>query len=147
MPFIRPVKSGRGITAVLGRVTVRGYHATPAASAAFNNNKTISSVPAIPLDGPEAFRSYVMRCFATGNTMEPFRRAKSTASSGSSSDWKDWTPGPNSALKRPPPAKRAVIVGSGGLSIGQAGEFDYSGEPQICFVPGSLFSFLDKFTY
>ncbi|KAJ3028212.1 carbamoyl-phosphate synthase (glutamine-hydrolyzing) cpa2 [Rhizophlyctis rosea] len=125
MPFLRPVKPGRGISAVVGRVTARAFHATAAPAAA------ISSVPAVPLDGPEAFRSYVMRCFATGNTMEPFRRAKSTASASSSSDWKDWTPGPNSALKRPPPAKRAVIVGSGGLSIGQAGEFDYSGSQAI----------------
>ena len=31
------------------------------------------------------------------------------------------------ARKAPPAASRVVVVGSGGLSIGQAGEFDYSG--------------------
>lgn len=30
-------------------------------------------------------------------------------------------------LKNPPTVSRVVVVGSGGLSIGQAGEFDYSG--------------------
>jgi hypothetical protein len=34
-------------------------------------------------------------------------------------------------LKNPPLANRVVIVGSGGLSIGQAGEFDYSGSQAI----------------
>lgn len=34
-------------------------------------------------------------------------------------------------LKRPPVANRVVVVGSGGLSIGQAGEFDYSGSQAI----------------
>lgn len=28
-----------------------------------------------------------------------------------------------------PDVKKVLVVGSGGLSIGQAGEFDYSGEP------------------
>ena len=31
--------------------------------------------------------------------------------------------------------KKVLVIGSGGLSIGQAGEFDYSGE---CFTPGWL---------
>jgi hypothetical protein len=30
-----------------------------------------------------------------------------------------------------PDVKKVLVVGSGGLSIGQAGEFDYSGE---CFA-------------
>ncbi len=38
---------------------------------------------------------------------------------------------PNSALKNGPLAKKVLIVGSGGLSIGQAGEFDYSGEDLV----------------
>ncbi|ORY48947.1 large subunit of carbamoyl phosphate synthetase [Rhizoclosmatium globosum] len=35
------------------------------------------------------------------------------------------------ATRRPPPAKKVLVVGSGGLSIGQAGEFDYSGSQAI----------------
>lgn len=31
-----------------------------------------------------------------------------------------------------PEIKKALMLGSGGLSIGQAGEFDYSGS-QVCF--------------
>lgn len=30
-----------------------------------------------------------------------------------------------------PDVKKVLVVGSGGLSIGQAGEFDYSGEYQL----------------
>lgn len=30
-----------------------------------------------------------------------------------------------------PDVKKVLVVGSGGLSIGQAGEFDYSGEPKV----------------
>lgn len=36
-----------------------------------------------------------------------------------------------SSLSRPPKASRVIVVGSGGLSIGQAGEFDYSGSQAI----------------
>lgn len=32
-----------------------------------------------------------------------------------------------------PDVRKVLVVGSGGLSIGQAGEFDYSGEP--AFLP------------
>ncbi|KAI8812033.1 hypothetical protein BJ742DRAFT_794599 [Cladochytrium replicatum] len=42
-----------------------------------------------------------------------------------------WSASPNTALKGPPAAFKVVIVGSGGLSIGQAGEFDYSGSQAI----------------
>jgi carbamoyl-phosphate synthase large subunit len=28
--------------------------------------------------------------------------------------------------------KKVLVIGSGGLSIGQAGEFDYSGAPTLC---------------
>ncbi|KXS17457.1 carbamoyl-phosphate synthase subunit arginine-specific large [Gonapodya prolifera JEL478] len=41
------------------------------------------------------------------------------------------TPVIKSALKNGPLAKKVLIVGSGGLSIGQAGEFDYSGSQAI----------------
>ena len=36
-----------------------------------------------------------------------------------------------------PDVKKVLIVGSGGLSIGQAGEFDYSGRPSLAFTMGS----------
>lgn len=35
-----------------------------------------------------------------------------------------------------PDVKKVLVVGSGGLSIGQAGEFDYSGESQLFCVEG-----------
>ncbi|KAJ3271412.1 carbamoyl-phosphate synthase (glutamine-hydrolyzing) cpa2, partial [Blyttiomyces sp. JEL0837] len=44
---------------------------------------------------------------------------------------KEWIKPPGSALKNPPTARKVLIVGSGGLSIGQAGEFDYSGSQAI----------------
>lgn len=31
--------------------------------------------------------------------------------------------------------KKVLVIGSGGLSIGQAGEFDYSGKPPIGSCP------------
>ncbi|KAJ1551815.1 carbamoyl-phosphate synthase (glutamine-hydrolyzing) cpa2 [Nowakowskiella sp. JEL0078] len=43
----------------------------------------------------------------------------------------NWTKNPNSSLKNPPLAYKVLVVGSGGLSIGQAGEFDYSGSQAI----------------
>lgn len=36
-----------------------------------------------------------------------------------------------------PVIKKVCIVGSGGLSIGQAGEFDYSGESSLIYSIGS----------
>ncbi|KAJ3188254.1 carbamoyl-phosphate synthase (glutamine-hydrolyzing) cpa2 [Gaertneriomyces sp. JEL0708] len=104
----------------------RSYQSSPVPS-------QISSVPAVPFEGVDAFRSYVLRTLIGSpdpKQRQPFRRSQHTASI-STDPWKDWTPAPNSALKKPPPAKRVVIVGSGGLSIGQAGEFDYSGSQAI----------------
>lgn len=37
-----------------------------------------------------------------------------------------------------PDVKKVLVVGSGGLSIGQAGEFDYSGENSISFASTTL---------
>ena len=73
-----------------------------------------SNLP-IPLPSPiSAFKSYVFRSLLSKTSyLEPFRSYGSKHS--------------KSSLKNPPLAKRVVIVGSGGLSIGQAGEFDYSG--------------------
>src|SRR6266700_756334 len=34
-------------------------------------------------------------------------------------------------MKTPPPPQKVLILGSGGLKIGQAGEFDYSGSQAI----------------
>jgi len=41
-----------------------------------------------------------------------------------------YTPSPGSVLAVKP--RKVLVLGSGGLSIGQAGEFDYSGS-QVCF--------------
>ncbi|TPX65289.1 carbamoyl-phosphate synthase (glutamine-hydrolysing) [Spizellomyces sp. 'palustris'] len=123
---------------VINRSVLRAYQASASAAAASKANisPNISNVPAVPLDGPEAFRQYVLGAF-TGplnpKQRQPFRRNQSSdaAATSASDPWEDWKPSPNSALKKPPPAKRVVIVGSGGLSIGQAGEFDYSGSQAI----------------
>jgi len=40
-------------------------------------------------------------------------------------------PKPQKKVSKQPPLKKVLIVGSGGLSIGQAGEFDYSGSQAI----------------
>ena len=37
-----------------------------------------------------------------------------------------------------PDVRKVLVVGSGGLSIGQAGEFDYSGEPKYSGTGASL---------
>jgi carbamoyl-phosphate synthase large subunit len=63
-----------------------------------------------------AFHQFVLTSLARPSK-EPFR-FKSTVQHSNS-------------LKNPPAAKRVVVVGSGGLSIGQAGEFDYSGSQAI----------------
>jgi len=46
-----------------------------------------------------------------------------------------YTPSPGSLLAVKP--KKVLILGSGGLSIGQAGEFDYSGSQVQCRVVSS----------
>lgn len=45
------------------------------------------------------------------------------------------TPGPGSGLL---PPRKVLILGSGGLSIGQAGEFDYSGSQVSHVHPAPL---------
>jgi len=45
-----------------------------------------------------------------------------------------YTPTPGELITRTKRPKKVVILGSGGLSIGQAGEFDYSGS-QVCVHP------------
>ena len=35
--------------------------------------------------------------------------------------------------------KKVLVIGSGGLSIGQAGEFDYSGEHATCYATALVF--------
>jgi carbamoyl-phosphate synthase large subunit len=84
-------------------------------------NRVVSSVPV--LQNPvSAFHGYLLTYLASPHT-EPFRKA----SYSSVID----TFGSKTRLQRPPAAKRVVVVGSGGLSIGQAGEFDYSGSQAI----------------
>ena len=82
-------------------------------------------VPVEPADPVAAFKQYLLKHYTEkgfGKTPFYYRgvQQKHTASA-------PWKPGPNSSLKRPPVASKVLIVGSGGLSIGQAGEFDYSG--------------------
>ncbi|KAI9209868.1 carbamoyl-phosphate synthase [Polychytrium aggregatum] len=105
-------------------VLSRGYHASQTATAAFPAAAAGSQIlPASHFEGPEAFRKYVLGIF-TGSInaqAQPFRRNHAAAD----------TVLMHSSLKSEPAAKRVLIVGSGGLSIGQAGEFDYSGSQAI----------------
>lgn len=62
---------------------------------------------------------------ALGRKSDPFVKSKYLSASYA-------TAAPSTAtLKNPPSVSRVVVVGSGGLSIGQAGEFDYSGSQAI----------------
>ncbi|TPX36357.1 carbamoyl-phosphate synthase (glutamine-hydrolysing) [Synchytrium microbalum] len=96
--------------------------------AAFHASSSHASAIAVveQVDRIAAFRQYVLKHLTSpaGFEKTPFKR-------NSSSEAQPWIPGPNSSLKRPPLAKKVLIVGSGGLSIGQAGEFDYSGSQAI----------------
>ncbi|KAI8913958.1 carbamoyl-phosphate synthase [Powellomyces hirtus] len=91
--------------------------------------RTFACVPAVPLPDINRFNTHLLRVLAnpSDKTAAPFR--KHSAAAGASAT--TWVPRPGSALKKPPPANRVLIVGSGGLSIGQAGEFDYSGSQAI----------------
>ncbi|KAJ3008087.1 carbamoyl-phosphate synthase (glutamine-hydrolyzing) cpa2 [Thoreauomyces humboldtii] len=110
------VVTSNGFRLVQGR---RCLTATPVAK--------LPSVPALPPTDPDRFNSHLLRALATPTSPvdRPFRRNASTKQPA------DWTPSEASSLKRRPPASRVLIVGSGGLSIGQAGEFDYSGSQAI----------------
>ncbi|KAI8816959.1 uncharacterized protein EV422DRAFT_543714 [Fimicolochytrium jonesii] len=98
-----------------------------------------ASVPAPLLPDTTRYNAFLLQALgraskATGKEgvvapAVPFRRYSSESLTGDGDG--TWTPRPGGALKKPPPAKRVVIVGSGGLSIGQAGEFDYSGSQAI----------------
>ena len=58
-----------------------------------------------------------------------------------------YTPKPWEVLPLEHPPKKVLILGSGGLSIGQAGEFDYSGS-QVSFTSlvGTKFEFMYSIT-
>ena len=77
-----------------------------------------SSVPAVP-DVITAFHSYVLEALRGNSTLKPFRKSLYTTENKPSR--------PSTKVD----AKRVIVVGSGGLSIGQAGEFDYSGSQAI----------------
>ncbi|KAJ3273089.1 carbamoyl-phosphate synthase (glutamine-hydrolyzing) cpa2 [Terramyces sp. JEL0728] len=80
----------------------------------------ISSVPAVP-NALVGFHEYVISCLAQPNKKhEPFRKARYSSIASQSTKYQ------NAAN-----VNRVVVVGSGGLSIGQAGEFDYSGSQAI----------------
>ncbi|KAI8915041.1 carbamoyl-phosphate synthase L chain, ATP binding domain-containing protein, partial [Entophlyctis helioformis] len=90
-----------------------------------------------------AFRSFALKALTAKASCwhEPFRALSSSSSPSSHSlhsshSSPDSPHAPDSdvpagTLVREPAARRVVIVGSGGLSIGQAGEFDYSGSQAI----------------
>jgi hypothetical protein len=82
-----------------------------------SSTRSVSALPAVP-DIQTEFHKYVVSCLATGNpTKESFRKHNYSSAAV-----------PIDGLKHLPDIKRVVVVGSGGLSIGQAGEFDYSGK-------------------
>ena len=95
-----------------------------------NVKRSLSSVPVVPMQGIPAFRQYVLKsltanCAKHGMSQEPFRNYLNIDDVRGNSHFS------STSLSKPPEAKRVVIVGSGGLSIGQAGEFDYSGSQAI----------------
>ncbi|TPX50140.1 carbamoyl-phosphate synthase (glutamine-hydrolysing) [Synchytrium endobioticum] len=110
------------------RVTLQTISAASYHSSSIDNaSRALVSVA--PSDHFSAFKQYVFKHFTeTGFEKIPFYyhgvQQKHTASTS-------WKPSPNSSLKSPPLASKVLIVGSGGLSIGQAGEFDYSGSQAI----------------
>ncbi|KAJ3170891.1 carbamoyl-phosphate synthase (glutamine-hydrolyzing) cpa2 [Geranomyces variabilis] len=113
---------------VLSTVPISSATSSPAAT----------NLPAVPLPDINRFKSHLLGVLAGTpqasplTSVKPFRRtvtADASAAVGSQST--AWTPRPGSSLKKAPPASRVIIVGSGGLSIGQAGEFDYSGSQAI----------------
>ncbi|KAJ3077573.1 carbamoyl-phosphate synthase (glutamine-hydrolyzing) cpa2, partial [Quaeritorhiza haematococci] len=132
--------------------TLRTFSNTPKSTAAAINHHhtttpTTTTGTALSLLNPpdtlSAFRQYIFDVFTgkVDNLKHPFRRsaaasfstttANSDHAGGEGEESAEWIPPPGSALKKPPAAKRVLVVGSGGLSIGQAGEFDYSGSQAI----------------
>ncbi|KAI8902169.1 large subunit of carbamoyl-phosphate synthase [Globomyces pollinis-pini] len=80
----------------------------------------MATLPAIQNPVPH-YHSYLLNCLANPQKKhDPFRKSNYSSQVSTSH-----------TLKNPPLAKRVVVVGSGGLSIGQAGEFDYSGSQAI----------------
>ncbi|KAJ3158711.1 carbamoyl-phosphate synthase (glutamine-hydrolyzing) cpa2 [Geranomyces michiganensis] len=111
-----------------------------AAAAAAAAASSATQVPAVPLPDIHRFKSRLLSVLATSSSSssssplttanaQPFRSISVTTPSAAAAS--AWTPRPGSSLKKAPPATRVIIVGSGGLSIGQAGEFDYSGSQAI----------------
>ncbi|KAJ3414232.1 carbamoyl-phosphate synthase (glutamine-hydrolyzing) cpa2 [Chytridiales sp. JEL 0842] len=80
---------------------------------------------------PAIVISHYRRSFHTAPTASHASIVPPPQSSSSETNNTQWVRPPTSALKNPPLAKKVLIVGSGGLSIGQAGEFDYSGSQAI----------------
>lgn len=74
-------------------------------------SRKISSVPAKP-DIMLGFHDHIINCLASGST-KPFRKLDYSTNSNKQN------------------VRKVLVVGSGGLSIGQAGEFDYSGSQAI----------------
>jgi hypothetical protein len=79
----------------------------------------VSAVPMIP-NVMASFHNYLIYCYANNQFKEPFRKKNYTSQTDIFG-----TP------KNPVSVKKVIVVGSGGLSIGQAGEFDYSGSQAI----------------
>ncbi|KAJ1568418.1 carbamoyl-phosphate synthase (glutamine-hydrolyzing) cpa2 [Cladochytrium tenue] len=88
---------------------------------------TAAAVPALLLPGAAATAPVSRWC----RRFPPSASTASKRSLATAINGGGWIPPEGSALKRPPAAKKVLIVGSGGLSIGQAGEFDYSGSQAI----------------
>ncbi|KAI8916205.1 multifunctional pyrimidine synthesis protein CAD [Gorgonomyces haynaldii] len=86
----------------------------------FKHFKRFITLPAKAPHGKFGFQSYVLKQLTSTDVKEPFRNVRYAS-----------TIEDKAILKKPPLAKRVVVVGSGGLSIGQAGEFDYSGSQAI----------------
>lgn len=92
--------------------------------------RCISTQLTVPLGNLDGFRQFAQRQLT--NRVSPETPFYSTLSSNAL----------NRAFDKPPLAKKVLVVGSGGLSIGQAGEFDYSGSQAIKALKEEVFVFL-----
>lgn len=93
------------------------YHST---------QKVVKNAICLPNQLPIPLSRQIFQSIATKVINTPVQTHISSFATLTDSE-KSWSGGSGS-LKKPPLAKNVLVVGSGGLSIGQAGEFDYSGE-------------------
>ena len=97
-------------------------------SASSSSASSHSSLAPVAVDVGLKYHEWLLTSLgngALGRKSDPFVKSKYLSASYATAATS------TSTLKNPPSVSRVVVVGSGGLSIGQAGEFDYSGSQAI----------------